>query len=49
MFKALANYPMDKALEAGMVGLRVPWTDVQTPGMIYPAMTASIYMICSVA
>lgn len=46
MFKALANYQMDKALEAGIIDAKY-LDGIYNLGMIYPAMTASIYMICS--
>jgi 2-polyprenyl-3-methyl-5-hydroxy-6-metoxy-1,4-benzoquinol methylase len=46
MFKALANYQFDKALDAGIIDAKY-LEGIYNLGMIYPAMTASIYMICS--
>ena len=46
MFKALANYQMDQALAAGIID-QAYLDGIYNLGMIYPAMCASIYMICS--
>ncbi|VWC37916.1 class I SAM-dependent methyltransferase [Burkholderia lata] len=46
MFKALANFQFDKALEAGIIDEQY-LDGIYQLGMIYPAMTASIYMICT--
>ncbi|MCA8030531.1 class I SAM-dependent methyltransferase [Burkholderia cepacia] len=46
MFKALANFQFDKALEAGIIDEQY-LEGIYQLGMIYPAMTASIYMICT--
>jgi 2-polyprenyl-3-methyl-5-hydroxy-6-metoxy-1,4-benzoquinol methylase len=48
MFKALANFQFDKALEAGIID-GAYLEGIYNLGMIYPAMTASIYLICSAA
>ena len=46
MFKALANFQIDKALEAGIIDLNYI-EGIYNLGMLYPSMCASIYMICS--
>ncbi|NTY36792.1 class I SAM-dependent methyltransferase [Burkholderia diffusa] len=46
MFKALANFQFDKALDAGIIDEQY-LEGIYQLGMIYPAMTASIYMICT--
>lgn len=45
MFKALANYQMDLALDAGIIDPRYI-EGIYELGMIYPALCASIFMIC---
>jgi SAM-dependent methyltransferase len=45
MFKALANYQMDQALAAGIIG-QAYLDGIYNLGMIYPPMCASIFMIC---
>jgi 2-polyprenyl-3-methyl-5-hydroxy-6-metoxy-1,4-benzoquinol methylase len=46
MFKAFANYQMDKALEAGIIDAKYI-EGIYNLGMIYPSMCASIYLVCS--
>jgi 2-polyprenyl-3-methyl-5-hydroxy-6-metoxy-1,4-benzoquinol methylase len=46
MFKALANYQMDQALEAGIIDAKYI-EGIYNLGMVYPAMCASLYLICS--
>lgn len=48
MFKALANYQMDQALAAGIIG-EAYLDGIYNLGMIYPTMCASIYVICTAA
>lgn len=48
MFKALANYQMDKALDAGIIDAKYI-EGIYNLGMIHPTLCASIFMICSVA
>jgi SAM-dependent methyltransferase len=45
MFKALANFQMDKALKAGIID-QAYLDGIYSLGMIYPTMCASIYIIC---
>jgi len=46
MFKALANFQLDKALEAGIIDERY-LEGIYALGMQHPAMCASIYLICT--
>jgi 2-polyprenyl-3-methyl-5-hydroxy-6-metoxy-1,4-benzoquinol methylase len=46
MFKALANFQIDKALEAGIIDTAYI-EGIYNLGMVYPSMCASIYMICT--
>ena len=45
MFKALANFQIDKALEAGIIDDKYI-EGIYNLGMTYPNLCASIYMIC---
>ena len=45
MFKALANFQFDRALEAGIIDEKY-LDGIYNLGMIYPQMCASIYLIC---
>ncbi|WP_213780467.1 class I SAM-dependent methyltransferase [Caballeronia sp. dw_276] len=46
MFKALANFQFDRALAAGIIDEKY-LEGIYNLGMIYPAMCASIFLICS--
>lgn len=46
MFKALANFQFDRALEAGIIDSKY-LDGIYNLGMIYPSMCASIFLICS--
>lgn len=45
MFKALANFQLDKALEAGIIDENYI-EGIYNLGMVYPNLCSSIYMIC---
>jgi 2-polyprenyl-3-methyl-5-hydroxy-6-metoxy-1,4-benzoquinol methylase len=45
LFKALANYQMDRALEAGIIDMRYI-EGIYQLGMVHPAFCSSIYFIC---
>jgi SAM-dependent methyltransferase len=45
MFKALANFQMDRALEAGIIDAKYI-EGIYNLGMLYPSMCSSIYMVC---
>jgi SAM-dependent methyltransferase len=45
MFKALANFQFDRALEAGIIDEKY-LDGIYNLGMIYPQMCASIYLMC---
>jgi 2-polyprenyl-3-methyl-5-hydroxy-6-metoxy-1,4-benzoquinol methylase len=46
MFKPLANFQIDRALEAGIIDAKYI-EGLYNLGMVYPSMCASIYMICT--